>query len=73
MTPREGIYPYNQRAALTKHRWEDVDRPKYVNSEAEQVVAGEGRDKEHDEWRMLREIEAGEADVRMAEHGMMKV
>jgi hypothetical protein len=45
-----------------------------VNSEVEQVEAGDGGwDKEHDEWRMLRELEAEEADVRMAEYGMTKV
>ena len=67
-------YPYNQQATLTKHHWDGVDGPTYVNSEVEQVEAGDGGwDKEHDEWRMLRELEAEEVDVRIAEYGMTKV
>jgi len=46
-----------------------------MNSEAEQVEAEERRwDKEHDGWWMLQEIEEDdEGNVRVAEHGMMKV
>ena len=46
----------------TKHRWDEVnDHPRHMDSEVEQAEA-EGWDKEHDEWRMLQEIEEDGGD-----------
>ena len=59
-----------------EHHWDGVDdNPTFVNFEAEEVGGGgRGWDKEHDEWRMLLEIEAGEeAHERVKEHEMLKV